>query len=167
MTEAPHRIDAALVADAAGVDGMTATQIRARWLEVVSTDTAQKLPLERLITKLDDMSALSVIQSHAGAAERAIVAGQTPSAVQSACLDAALFMRTAREYGRESANFAKSRHMARVTALVAVGVLTQPQADAIVAEAATETTTAYRWQALGLTRRPLLDDIQAGLDRSV
>lgn len=165
INDRPHLIDAALVADAAGVDGMTASQVRARWLEVVSTDTAERVSLQRLATKLDDLQVLGVIQSHAGAAERAIAAGGSPDATQAACLDAALFMRTMREYGRESANFAKGRHLARLSALVSVGVLTQAQADSILAEASSETTTVHRWQALGLSRRPLLDDIQAGLDR--
>lgn len=167
INERPHLIDAALSADAAGIAGLNASQIRARWLEVVSTDTAERVSLQRLATKLDDLQVLGVIQSHAGAAERAIAAGGSPDATQAACLDAALFMRTMREYGRDTANFGKARHLARLSALVTVGVLTQAQADAILAEATRETTTTYRWQTLGLTRRPLLDDVQAGLDRSV
>lgn len=166
MNEARDRIDAALVADAAGIAGLTALQIRARWMEVVSTDTAQRLSLERLATKLDDLEVLASIQSHAGAGERALAAGGSLDATQAACLDAVALMRTLGSYGRTSANFGKARHLARLTALVSVGVLIQTQADAILAEATSETTTTYRWQSLGLSRRPLVDDIQAGLDRS-
>lgn len=110
------------------------------WLQAPG-DTARKLPLVDLVTALDDIGALVTIQAAAGSGDATALALVT-------------LLRTMRDYGRESINFAKATHAARMQALVDAAFVTVDQRAAIEAKATTIETP--RWPG-----RVVLGDVVA------
>lgn len=99
------------------------------WLQATG-DTTRKLSLADLVTALDDIGALATIQAAAVGGDATAVALVT-------------LIRTMRDYGRESINFEKSTHAARMQALVDASFITDQQRTAIEAKAVT--TDTPRW----------------------
>lgn len=156
-----RQVDAALAADAANIGGMTAQQVRDRWVAASNkTIVSRKVFLDRLVTKLDDLGVLGTIQSEAAAAA---ADKASATAAQLACLDAVLLIQTMRNYGRETANWDKGRHLARLDALRDTGVITAAQHTILYGEGEPEEEPLYH--KLGCRSVPLVRQIQAGLDR--